>query len=1274
MNLIKDQGLPDFIMMPDDKVNMDGFLDNLKLRYEKKQIYTYIGEQLVAMNPYMLIEGLYSKEMIAEYQRKYLFEVQPHVFAVADDTFRSLMKTGRDQCVIVTGESGAGKTEASKIFMKYISAVSQEGHTSDDIKQKLLQSNPVLEAFGCAKTVRNNNSSRFGKYMEIEFGDMGNPLGGKISQYLLEKSRVTVRADTERSFHIFYQLLTDEKLLSSLNLSSDPSTYNYLASSGCYKLVGMDDAGDFNDVKNAMKVLGFSEVDMLSTWKILSAILNLGNIMFDEMKTTNNVPASQVQNMDVIEIVSELLSINAQLLARVLTSRQVTTGHKRVSVTCITFSPQDATKTRDSFAKALYTKIFSWVTDTVNLSMEHTMGKVVKIGVLDIYGFEIFEINSFEQFCINYCNEKLQQLFIKLVLKMEQEEYEREEIEWNKVDFFDNTAILSMIEGKGGIYKLLDEACLIGDKTPKSFLDKLDASLASKKHYESYKADPRNKKNKGLGDVAFRIIHYAGDVEYEVKHFIPRNQDTLYRDIVQTLQGSSDPVIRGFYPLVRTDRSGKKRKKRAKKSRPLTAGTQFTINLGKLIVKLQACQPHYIRCIKPNPNKKPFEFTEIVKEQVEYLNLVETVRVRKAGFCHRQDYTGWYRRYHMLSPKTWPSNTLGSDREGVKMILDDCKCEESEYKLGKTKLFVRNADTLFKLEDLRRVEMPKVATYIQCRYKGYRARVLWKRVQSACAIQRAWRVSRARITFKNLRAAVKIQTWYRRLRARRINRRLRSIIIIQKWVRRFVAQQKYKRLHSAIEIQRIWRGYVDRIAYVRRQKAIIIQRNFRGFNARRFTEIYKRRIKRRNAAIMVQKIFRGWRRRKWMVLHKSRLDTLRLAFAKSRQIQGSIGLQKLIRFSRDRTAGRILKARLTLQSLARGFLARRRLLAGIPKNSLSKEARNHPLKTLFAERIVKRWLQGHLQRMKAKRLRATIALQGFFRRWRLRVWVNLCLKTFSQELKVSNNFGKEFPWPSYGQCPLAHAQEIMKILWKDHVAKTRIAYLDPEENEKIRFKVRTLDIFGHKSTTSELKKPWNSQRIFKTDYNESPDPKKQAQYDTAIQHMFSKHDQEHIMFSDKVIKVNKKFKPQVQVVVVSLDYIFKYKPGNMKMIKNPIPLRDMTSIYMSKGTPDKWCVVKFQNHFRDMVLDLGISGEDRLSEFVTVLHERYEEQHAEKSGNFINFVDTITYNNSREITKSGKIIPGFDVNLTFKKAVEPPKQPGQCVFKGNKNGSTVFYP
>lgn len=746
MNIVEGQGWPDFLMLP--KVDENEFYKNLDLRFKQRQIYTYIGEQVVSMNPFERLNNT-SDETVAQYKKKYMYEVPPHVFALAEDTYTSLMTNRSDQCVIITGESGAGKTEASKIFMQYIAKVSGKGEKAESIKQSLLASNPVLESFGNAKTVRNDNSSRFGKYMEIQFDGAGAPQAGQISQYLLEKSRVVTRAKDERSFHIFYFLLSQKDMLPGLSLTADHANYHYLKLSGCYNVPHMNDAKEFQEVSSAMLNLGFEPDNQKSVWSFLSAILNIGNVQFSPDKSITSADASKIVNTDCLATVSKLLSVDVASMAKALTTRSITTGAGRANSSInVYLDVAQAEFSRDSLAKTLYDKIFDWVVTKINSRIQSDSNKKAEmvVGVLDIYGFEIFDNNSFEQFCINYCNEKLQQLFIELVLRSEQEEYVREGIEWTPIDFFNNVPICQLIEGKMGIFKTLDDTCMVGKATPMEFLDRLNSSQGKHDHYRSFVSS----KDKSISPGAFRIKHYAGEVDYEVEGFLFKNQDTLWNSLREAMQGSSNPLMEVLFPAEKV----------RSKARPVTAGTSFKKNVNELIGKLAACQPHYIRCIKSNDEKRGFVMNEErVRHQCRYLNLLETVRVRKAGFCARRPYARFLPRYKMLSKDTWPI-WRGSDRDGVQKIFDELSIQPKEYAMGNTKVFVKDAMTLFAIEKKRLELLPIVAIQLQKTFRGWSARkwvrehqAMLSQKKKAGTIQAAYVRYKERQYFKDLAAA-----------------------------------------------------------------------------------------------------------------------------------------------------------------------------------------------------------------------------------------------------------------------------------------------------------------------------------------------------------------------------------------------------------------------------------------------------------------------------------------------------------------------------------------
>nr|XP_048693271.1 unconventional myosin-Ig isoform X4 [Caretta caretta] len=481
-------GKADFVLL--DQVTMEHFMENLKLRFEMGRIYTYIGEVVVSMNPYKQTQ-LYGKDVIEQYQGRELYERPPHLYAVADAAYKAMKRRAKDTCIVISGESGAGKTEASKYIMQYIAAITNPSQREEveRVKNVLLKSNCVLEAFGNAKTNRNDNSSRFGKYMDINFDFKGDPTGGHINNYLLEKSRILHQQPGERNFHSFYQLLlgTSDAQLASLHLCRDPAAYRFTSEGASNNLLASDQS-NFKAVADAMKVIGFSPEEIDSVYKILATILHLGNVSF-----IAEGDAVEIENRELVSQLAELTSTRPESLLRTLLYRAVATGGGEVIEKG--HSAKEANYARDACAKAIYERLFCWIVGRINTVIEvknydaRLHGKNTVIAVLDIYGFEIFKSNSFEQFCINYCNEKLQQLFIELILRQEQEEYQREGIEWQHIEYFNNQIIVDLVEQPHkGIISILDEACLTGGQvTDAMFLESMNTKLGKHPHYASRK-------------------------------------------------------------------------------------------------------------------------------------------------------------------------------------------------------------------------------------------------------------------------------------------------------------------------------------------------------------------------------------------------------------------------------------------------------------------------------------------------------------------------------------------------------------------------------------------------------------------------------------------------------------------------------------------------------------------------------------------------------------------------------------------------------------------
>uniref|UniRef100_A0A673I655 Unconventional myosin-Ig-like n=1 Tax=Sinocyclocheilus rhinocerous TaxID=307959 RepID=A0A673I655_9TELE len=491
-------GKSDFVLL--DEVTMEQFMENLKLRFEKARIYTFIGEVVVSVNPYRHLD-IYGKEVIEDYRGRELYENPPHLYAVADAAYKAMKRRAKDTCIVISGESGAGKTEASKYIMQYIAAITNPSQRAEveSVKNVLLKSNCVLEAFGNAKTNRNDNSSRFGKYMDINFNFNGDPTGGHINNYLLEKVRPSVLRGGS------------DGLLKSLYLQRDPAEYAYTNQGA-----SNNDSLCHKAVMAALKVIGFTAEEIISIYKILSTILHLGNLQF-----TSDGEHVVLVGEDTVKHISELTSTEPENTRKALLYRTVATGGGEVIEKG--HNEQEASYGRDAFAKALYERLFAWIVGRINCVIQvkdynpALHGKNTVIGVLDIYGFEIFDNNSFEQFCINYCNEKLQQLFIELILRQEQDEYQREGITWQNIEYFNNQIIVDLVEQPHkGIISVLDEACLTAGKvTDTVCLDSMNKKLGQHPHYTSRKLCPADKTMEFNRD--FRIRHYAGDVTYSVE-------------------------------------------------------------------------------------------------------------------------------------------------------------------------------------------------------------------------------------------------------------------------------------------------------------------------------------------------------------------------------------------------------------------------------------------------------------------------------------------------------------------------------------------------------------------------------------------------------------------------------------------------------------------------------------------------------------------------------------------------------------------------------------
>uniref|UniRef100_A0AAZ3QDY7 Uncharacterized protein n=1 Tax=Oncorhynchus tshawytscha TaxID=74940 RepID=A0AAZ3QDY7_ONCTS len=716
-------GVDDMIRLGD--LNEAGLLRNLLVRHKDGIIYTYTGSILVAVNPYQLLP-LYTTEQVHLYTDRRLGELPPHVFAIADSCFFNMRRNKKDQCCVISGESGAGKTESTKLMLQFLAAVSGQ-HSW--IEQQILEANPILEAFGNAKTIRNDNSSRFGKYIDINFTKGGAIEGAKIEQYLLEKSRVCRQAPEERNYHIFYCMLmgmpAEQKKILSLGNASE---YNYLTMGNCTSCDGRDDIKEYTHFRSAMKILMFSENDSWEINKLLAAILHLGNVHFEGQRFDSMI-----------------------MFASIMLCCSV-------------------------FHQAIYGRLFVWVVGKINKAVfksppEDTTYVRQSIGLLDIFGFENFNKNSFEQLCINFANEQLQQFFVKHVFKLEQDEYARENIVWKHIEYNDNQRTLDVLANKSlNILALIDEESNFPKGTDTTMINKMNQVHGKGDVY----VPPKNNH-----DTQFGIQHFAGVVHYDSKGFLEKNRDALSTDLIQLVEKSSNKMLKQAFQNELSSNGEIQQTVDAKKRAPTLSG-QFRQSLDALMKTLTACQPYFIRCIKPNDFKKPMLFDrDLCMRQLRYSGMMETIRIRKAGYPIRYTFDEFLERYRVL--------------------LKSSLCDPKDFH-----------DTMLELERMK--ELNEKALLIQRVLRGYKYRRQFLRQRSsALVIQKNWRGYKGRKLY--------------RLGFARLQAKVRA--------RQLQHHYQQKRV-AAVRLQAQTRGYLARKEWQRKRRAVILlQTNTRGMLARK---------------------------------------------------------------------------------------------------------------------------------------------------------------------------------------------------------------------------------------------------------------------------------------------------------------------------------------------------------------------------------------------------------------------------------------------------------
>eukprot|EP00732_Lithocolla_globosa_P001103 Lithocolla_globosa_v1_NODE_497_length_3887_cov_213.445459.p1 type:complete len:1220 gc:universal NODE_497_length_3887_cov_213.445459:3837-178(-) len=693
-------------------LNESSVLHNLTDRYHSNLIYTYSGLFLVVINPWRRLP-LYTDEMVAMYRGKKRRDLAPHIFAVCDQAYRDMLENKENQSLLITGESGAGKTENTKKVIQYLASVAGAspgtGMEAGQLEKQIVKTNPLLESFGNAKTIRNNNSSRFGKFIRIEFGSDGKIVGCNIDNYLLEKSRVVRHAQNERSFHIFYQLVEGASAEQKKDhLIEEFRNYKYLQ--GGTSIDGVDNAKEFQDTIDAMAIIGFTEEEKNQIWSIVSGTMQFGNLNFASGRRDDN---ASLKDPQVADKVAHLFGIKSDEFQKSMLKPRVKVGREYVTVMV---TAEKAYHSADALSKSIYERLFKWIVAKINSALEVTVAAQTFIGCLDIAGFEIFEQNSFEQLCINLTNEKLQQFFNHHMFILEQEEYLREGVEWKFIDFgLDLQPTIDLIEKQMGIMSILDEECLFPKATDKSFCEKLHATHAEK--------------NDKFGVIRmhpemFTLTHYAGTVEYGTADWLEKNKDPINDNVAVQLSKSRHPLVcELFNDVVAPEDQGHGRKKG---SQFITVSQRHRQQLTSLMTTLKNTTPHFVRCIIPNEQKKPGIIDPpLVLDQLRCNGVLEGIRIVRMGYPNRIPFAEFKQRYEILAIGVLTKGFMDG-RIASQKLVEALKIKPEDYKIGLSKVFFK-AGILGVLEEERDAKLGSLITGFQAVARGYLARSAFRR-------------------------------------------------------------------------------------------------------------------------------------------------------------------------------------------------------------------------------------------------------------------------------------------------------------------------------------------------------------------------------------------------------------------------------------------------------------------------------------------------------------------------------------------------------------------